>query len=64
MNAEQFKGQWKQLKGELRKKWGKFTDDDIEQIGGEKDKLIGKIMQKYGVAKEKAEEQFKKFTRH
>ncbi len=64
MNAEQFKGQWKQLKGELRKKWGKFTDDDVEQIGGEKDKLIGKIMQKYGVAKEKAEEQFKKFTRH
>jgi uncharacterized protein YjbJ (UPF0337 family) len=36
----------------------------VEQIAGEKDKLIGKIMQKYGVAKEKAEEQFKKFTRH
>jgi uncharacterized protein YjbJ (UPF0337 family) len=64
MNAEQFKGQWKQIKGEVRKKWGKFTDDDVEQIAGEKDKLIGKIMQKYGVAKEKAEEQFKKFTRH
>ena len=57
MNSDQFKGKWKQLKGEARSKWGKLTDDDVEQIGGEKDKLIGKIQERYGKTREEAEKE-------
>jgi uncharacterized protein YjbJ (UPF0337 family) len=64
MNAEQLKGQWKQIRGEVRKQWGKLTDEDLDRIGGEIQKLAGKIQEKYGVAKEVAEDQIKKFTRH
>jgi uncharacterized protein YjbJ (UPF0337 family) len=64
MNAEQLKGQWKQIRGEVRKQWGKLTDEDLDRIGGEIQKLSGKIQEKYGVAKEAAEEQIRKFTRH
>lgn len=64
MNAEQLKGQWKQIKGEVQKQWGRLTDDDLTRIGGEMQKLVGKIQEKYGVAKEVAEDQVRKFTRH
>ncbi|HUP49829.1 MAG TPA: CsbD family protein [Thermoanaerobaculia bacterium] len=45
------KGNWKQLKGRVREKWGLLTDDDLEQIAGHKDRLVGKIQEKYGEAK-------------
>jgi uncharacterized protein YjbJ (UPF0337 family) len=64
MNAEQLKGQWKQIRGEVRKQWGKLTDEDLDRSGGEIQKLSGKIQEKYGVAKDAAEEQIRKFTRH
>jgi uncharacterized protein YjbJ (UPF0337 family) len=57
MNWEQIEGQWKQLKGELRSKWAKLTDDDLKNLGGKKDVLIGKIQERYGVAKDEAEKQ-------
>jgi len=43
MNREQFKGQWKQFKGELKRQWGKFTDDDLMQIEGDYDKFMGSM---------------------
>lgn len=52
MNREQFKGQWSQLKGELKKQWGKFTDDDLLQIEGDYDKFMGKIQERYGDKKD------------
>jgi uncharacterized protein YjbJ (UPF0337 family) len=52
MNAEYFKGQWNQLKGELKKQWGKFTDDDLLQIEGDYDKFVGKVQERYGENKE------------
>ena len=64
MNAEQIKGQWKQIKGEIRKQWGKLTKDEVERIAGEKDVLVGTLQEKYGITKEEAEKQVKKFTRH
>jgi uncharacterized protein YjbJ (UPF0337 family) len=64
MNAEQIKGQWKQIKGEIRKQWGKLTHDEVERIAGEKDVLVGTLQEKYGITKEEAETQVKKFTRH
>ena len=52
MNEDQFKGKWKQFKGELKEKWAKFTDDDILYIEGSRDKLDGKIQERYGDRKE------------
>jgi uncharacterized protein YjbJ (UPF0337 family) len=52
MNREQFKGQWKQFKGELKKQWGKFTDDDLLQIEGDYDKFTGKLQERYGDRKD------------
>ncbi|MCC5832308.1 MAG: CsbD family protein [Chlamydiales bacterium] len=55
MNADEFKGIWKQLKGQAKEKWGKLTDDDLTQVDGKKDKLIGFLQQKYGMAENEAE---------
>jgi uncharacterized protein YjbJ (UPF0337 family) len=54
MNWDIVKGKWNQLKGEGRKQWGKLTDDDWMQIAGEKDKLIGKLQERYGWSREEA----------
>ena len=48
MNADQLKGKWMQFKGELKQKWGKFTDNDLEQIGGNYDRFVGKVQDRYG----------------
>jgi uncharacterized protein YjbJ (UPF0337 family) len=48
MNTNRLEGQWQQLKGEIRSRWGKLTDDDLERISGNKDKLIGVVQEKYG----------------
>ena len=55
MNTDQFKGKWKQLKGEAKIKWGELTDDDLTKIEGNRDKLIGTIQERYGRTKEEAE---------
>jgi uncharacterized protein YjbJ (UPF0337 family) len=52
LNEDQFKGNWKQFKGELKKKWANFTDDDLLYIEGRRDKLAGKIQERYGDRKE------------
>ena len=52
MNAEQLKGKWMQFKGELKEKYGKFTDDDLKQIEGNYDKFVGKAQERYGDKKE------------
>ena len=52
LNEDQFKGKWKQFKGELKKKWGNFTDDDLLYIEGRRDKLDGKIQERYGDRKD------------
>jgi uncharacterized protein YjbJ (UPF0337 family) len=57
MNKEQFEGQWNQLKGKIKEKWGKLTDDDMTQINGKYDQLVGQLQKKYGYQKEKIEEE-------
>ena len=52
MNNDQLKGKWMQFKGELKKKWGKFTDDDLKMIEGDYDKFAGKVQEHYGDKKE------------
>ena len=55
MNEDVFGGLWKQLKGQVRQQWGKLTDDDLETIGGSKDEVIGRIQERYGWERERAE---------
>ncbi|HTV55625.1 MAG TPA: CsbD family protein [Terriglobia bacterium] len=57
MNWDQVQGQWKQFKGSVREKWGKLTDDDLQIIAGQKDKLIGRLQERYGLFREAAEDQ-------
>ena len=57
MNQDTMKGQWKQLKGKAREKWGKLTDDDLDRIEGRREQLVGKIQERYGVARDEAERQ-------
>ena len=55
MNWDQVKGQWKQMKGSMKEQWGKLTDDDLTQINGQQDKLVGRLQERYGIAKEEAQ---------
>jgi uncharacterized protein YjbJ (UPF0337 family) len=55
MNTDILKGKWKQVRGDAKKWWGKLTDDDLDQIEGERDKLVGRIQERYGYAREEAE---------
>ncbi|MFN7002244.1 MAG: CsbD family protein [Roseinatronobacter sp.] len=57
MNWDEVKGKWTQMTGSMKAKWGKLTDDDLKQAEGNRDILIGKIQEKYGVAKDEAEKQ-------
>jgi uncharacterized protein YjbJ (UPF0337 family) len=57
MNQDILKGRWSQLKGELKTQWGKLTDNDVTQIEGQRDKLVGKVRERYGLAREDAERQ-------
>ncbi len=55
MNWDTIAGQWKQLSGRVREKWGKLTDDDIHVLGGKRDQLIGRIQERYGYTRDQAE---------
>lgn len=57
MNWDQMEGKWKQLKGSVKTRWGKLTDDDLDVIRGQKDQLIGRIQERYGIKKEEAQRQ-------
>jgi uncharacterized protein YjbJ (UPF0337 family) len=63
MNWDRIKGNWKQITGKAREQWGKLTDDDLDVIAGHRDKLAGKIQERYGVAKEEAEKQLAAWER-
>ncbi len=59
MNSDQLQGKWKQLKGSVKEKWGKLTDDDLDMIAGQHDQLVGKIQERYGISKEEAAKQLR-----
>lgn len=63
MNWDQVQGKWKQLRGNVRTQWGKLTDDDLDVIAGHRDILAGKIQERYGIAKDEAEQQVSDFER-
>ena len=57
MNTDVLQGKWTQLKGTVRKQWGKLTDDDVDQIQGDAEILQGRIQERYGRTKEQAKEE-------
>lgn len=63
MNKEQFQGQWKEIKGKVKETFGKLTDDDLTVINGKRDQLVGALQKRYGIAKEKAEENLRNFEK-
>ncbi len=63
MNWDIIGGQWKNMKGTLREKWGKLTDDDIDVIAGKRDQLIGRLQQRYGWQRDEAEREVSEWER-
>jgi uncharacterized protein YjbJ (UPF0337 family) len=61
MNEDRIKGQWKQLSGKLKAQWGKLTDDDLAVVEGDREYLIGRIQERYGIARDEAERQLRDF---
>lgn len=62
MNWDQIKGDWKQFTGKVKQKWGKFTEDDLTRIAGQRDQMVGILQERYGYAKERAERELSSFT--
>ena len=63
MNPEILKGKWNQVKGDIRTRWGKLTDDDVAQIQGQAEKMIGKLQERYGYQRERAEREIDEFLK-
>jgi uncharacterized protein YjbJ (UPF0337 family) len=61
MNPDILKGKWNEMKGDVRTRWGKLTDNDVTQIQGQAEKLIGLLQQRYGYKREQAEKEFTEF---
>lgn len=59
MNWDQVAGNWKQFHGTVKAKWGKLTDDDLTYVNGKRDQLVGRIQERYGIAKDEAERQIR-----
>jgi len=61
MNEDILKGKWHELKGGVKEKWGKLTDDDLTVVNGKAEQLLGLLQKKYGYTKEKASEEYESF---
>jgi uncharacterized protein YjbJ (UPF0337 family) len=61
MNRDTLKGQWKQLRGDIKAQWGKLTDDEVTRVEGDFDQLVGRIQERYGYAREQAEQELNDF---
>ncbi|MGE0041911.1 MAG: CsbD family protein [Vicinamibacterales bacterium] len=63
MNEDTLKGQWKQIKGAAKTRWGKLTDDEIDQVDGQIDQLVGRVQERYGIARDEARRQVDEWAR-
>ncbi len=61
MNSDIVKGKWNELKGTVKQKWGDLTDDDLLEIEGNRERLVGKLQQRYGRSREDAETEARQF---
>ncbi len=62
MNEQILKGKWRQIRGDIKQKWGKLTSSDLDRVEGKIDKLLGLLQEKYGYTTEKAQEEFSRFV--
>ena len=63
MNWDVIQGKWDQLKGSVKEQWGDLTDDDLTQIQGDRDRMAGKLQERYGWAKTEVDERMNDFFR-
>jgi uncharacterized protein YjbJ (UPF0337 family) len=63
MNKDTMQGQWTQMKGKMKEKWGKLTDDDWDMIAGRRDQFLGKLQERYGYTREQAEREMNEWDR-
>jgi uncharacterized protein YjbJ (UPF0337 family) len=63
MNWDQLEGKWKQMRGSIRQKWGKLTDSDLDYIAGSREQFLGKLQERYGIAKEEAQKQVEEWLK-
>jgi len=61
MKKDVIQGKWREMKGKVKEQWGKLTDDDLDKIEGKAEQLLGLLQQRYGYARDKAEEEYKRF---
>ncbi|HET8555145.1 MAG TPA: CsbD family protein [Rhodanobacteraceae bacterium] len=61
MNEDRIKGNWKQLSGRLKERWGDLTDDDLKRADGSREYLVGKVQERYGIAQDEATRQVEEF---
>lgn len=64
IKTELLEGKWNQLKGQVRQQWGEITDDDLEQIAGKRDELVGVLQEKYGRSRDEAEREVNDFLKN
>lgn len=55
MNWNEIEGKWKQMTGSIKERWGDFTDDEIQELSGKREKFLGALQVKYGMTQEAAE---------
>jgi uncharacterized protein YjbJ (UPF0337 family) len=63
LNKDILSGKWKQIRGKVRQQWGKLTDNQLDQIGGNYEQLVGVIQENYGYTREMAEQEVNDFMR-
>jgi len=63
MNWDDLRAKWMTVKGSAKQKWAKFSDDDLDYIDGTRDRLVGRLQQKYGLTQEEAERQAEEWFR-
>ena len=63
MNSDIAEGKWKQMTGSIKEKWGKLTDDDLQEVSGKAEKIWGKMQERDGMSREQAEQEFDRFNR-
>lgn len=64
MNWDRIEGNWVQAKGKVLEQWGKLTDDDFNVLEGRRDQLVGKIQERYGIAREQAEKEIAEWQKN
>lgn len=62
MNSDVIKGKWKQLTGKIKERWGDLTEDDLQAADGHAEYLVGKLQERYGWSKERAEQEVRDFS--